>query len=753
MPPLGSYTVYINANYAQLTAGLAKVRSDVTQQMSTLGTMASTAFGVAAGLGLGEIASQVRSFVGGFVTANAEISQYRVSLGVLLQDNKRAITLLTELEQLAASTPFEMGSLMKGVQVLKAYGVETEKLIPMLRVIGDQAAASPEGMERGVYLISLALGQMRGAAKGYGQEIRQLINAGVPVWDLLSKQAGKSIADTQAAVKAGEISGGQAVEMLLAGMAGRTGGMMKVQSQEFFGLLSTLKDELRIFQRTAGFPLFDLLKDKLAGIIDYLQSAKGKLDAMDFAANFRRILDSVIALASNPAVTTGLKFAALLYAGNMVRQFLPTIKQLDDSILAMNVSVKNIGPFFQQLGTNMASVQVRALALNAGIGIVTAGLVLLASAYARSQATGETFGESVLRQTNHLLGLSDALKLLDQSISDEGKTNDIAKKIDEATESGDANEIAKQRNAMGAHAAQIEREIGEIHARAAANDASRNEWAEPGSGQFGPSYEEKERIRFLEQELKRIEFKMRSSNTALSDARFKEESGRMMQRGAKVAGDVNWQGNKGKMADAILRGDLGGVVGILEQAKSIDRDRARFSQSVRQSKRAGRKIDEKFQDEISGRAAARRAEDRARKIKQQKDLVRARIAGRKHRSNFDKRNKWSNKAGQAAGKSAKQNMFQALMTGNLQSAAEQMNRIRVAGEKLEKTERDKDKKASGAKTSGISELYSSIQNSHLNKGKNEELQRQKEIAANTKKTADKQDELIGAVKNIGAVVS
>lgn len=91
--------------------------------------------------------------------------------------------MIGQIQTMAAKTPFRMNDLTQAVVTLKIFGFENQKLIPMMKTIGDAAAASPQGMEDGVKRISYALGQMQSTGNIMKRELRQLALAGVPVFD------------------------------------------------------------------------------------------------------------------------------------------------------------------------------------------------------------------------------------------------------------------------------------------------------------------------------------------------------------------------------------------------------------------------------------------------------------------------------------------------------------------------------------------------------------------------------------------
>lgn len=239
---------------------------------SWLADVSSMMTGTLAASGIASVFDGIKDAIAGMVTGNAQFEQFQTSFEVLLGSAERARAMLQDLSRFAATTPFELPGLIKASQQLLAFGVAGDDVLPMLRSIGDAAAASPDGMEQAVGRITRAIGQMLAKGKITAEEMMQLTEAGVPAWQLLADQMGKSVADVMAEAQRGTLVADQAITTLLAGMDKKYGGMMAKQSQTFGGLWSTMKDNAAAALREIGGPLFDALKNSMAGLGDAMAS-------------------------------------------------------------------------------------------------------------------------------------------------------------------------------------------------------------------------------------------------------------------------------------------------------------------------------------------------------------------------------------------------------------------------------------------------------------------------------------------------
>lgn len=331
----------IRVDRSQMTGEFGGVRN---QLLAMVRDVASVAGGIlsanlVAKLGSG-LAGGLKSLVGQSVSANAELSRFRVTLNVLLGDEKKAGELMKQMISLSAETPFEFAGLLSGIVRLRQAGVEAQRLIPIMQIIGNAAAAAPSGFADASDRIALAIGQILANGRLMGQEVNQLVNAGIPVWKILAEQSGKSIQQIRQQIKSQAITGQQAIDLLLAGMEKRYGGVMLAQSRQFDGLLSTLRDKWKLFAAEAGKPIFDSVLGNLRSVVD-LFNGDGP---MRFARQIASGLTSVLSIVSNIRQTIS---GAL--SGEMLTGFL-SVGSLAAEVLG------NLLRMFTQFGSGVATI-------------------------------------------------------------------------------------------------------------------------------------------------------------------------------------------------------------------------------------------------------------------------------------------------------------------------------------------------------------------------------------------------------------
>lgn len=191
------------------------------------------------------------------VNYNAQMEQYQTSFAVMLGSEEKALELVEELKEKAASTPFEMEDLASVTQLLLNYGLTAEEATDKMLMLGDIAQGDAQKMQR----IATAYGQMSSAGKVSLEDIKQMIEAGFNPLQEISETTGESMESLYDRISKGTIT----VDEITASMERSTaeGGKyfqsMEKQSQTFSGKLSTLKDTINSALGEAFSSVSDIL--------------------------------------------------------------------------------------------------------------------------------------------------------------------------------------------------------------------------------------------------------------------------------------------------------------------------------------------------------------------------------------------------------------------------------------------------------------------------------------------------------------
>jgi tape measure domain-containing protein len=199
--------------------------------------------------------------------------QATISFETMLGSAEKAGTFLQELKDFAATTPFEFPELQTAASSLVAAGINAEKIIPIMTSLGDVTSGMGTGAE-GVKRATVALQQMSNAGRITGEDLNQLRDAGVPVFNILSAATGKTKEELTDMARKGEL-GKKEMEALFTALESGKGleqfnGLMEKQSQSLQGLFSTFKDTLGQGLADAMAPVLPVLKDVLKTVTDVL---------------------------------------------------------------------------------------------------------------------------------------------------------------------------------------------------------------------------------------------------------------------------------------------------------------------------------------------------------------------------------------------------------------------------------------------------------------------------------------------------
>ena len=265
--------------------------------VSAFGTGMGQLAGLAgsAALFFGGIAAGATALAVGGIASAASMEQTTLAFTTMLKGADKAQAFIGEMEAFAAKTPFNFPELANTAKQMKAFGFETEQIIPIMTSIGD-ATSAMGGDAQMVGRVTLALGQMKTKGKATTEEMNQLIETGVFGWTDLAKSIGKSIPETMDMVTKGQVSSAAALDAFTQHSTEAFGGAMDLQSRSFEGLMSNFQDAMGKTQRTMFTPLSDAIKPMMAlagGLLGAIGSGMTKasgstLDMVDVIARVNK---------------------------------------------------------------------------------------------------------------------------------------------------------------------------------------------------------------------------------------------------------------------------------------------------------------------------------------------------------------------------------------------------------------------------------------------------------------------------------
>ena len=198
------------------------------------------------------------------------MEQSAVSFKYLIGSAEDANGFLTALQDFAVSSPLDMQGATKSARMLMTMGVEAENTIGVLRVLTDAAVVAGGDMEDSIYRISLALGQMLQSGTVKAQEIRQLVNANIPIFEILQEELGLTAKQVANIGKEG-INSATAVNAILRGLQKRFHGASTDMQKTLTGALSACKDSFYVLYNIAMQGPFNAIREKVVALSEALQ--------------------------------------------------------------------------------------------------------------------------------------------------------------------------------------------------------------------------------------------------------------------------------------------------------------------------------------------------------------------------------------------------------------------------------------------------------------------------------------------------
>ena len=248
------------------TKELSQSNKAASQNAAALKGVVGQVTALAAGyVGLNQVTQAVRDIF----TTGDKFERLGVQFTALMGSFEEGQKATAWVQEFTKKTPLQLEEVSQAFVKLKAFGLD-----PMdgsMQAIVDQAFKLGGSFQE-VEGISLALGQAWAKQKLQGEEILQLVERGVPVWDLLAQATGKNTQELQKLSTAGKL-GRDTIKALMDEMAKGAAGSAEAQMSLLSGQISNAKDNLAQF--------YNLIST--SGAMDWLKAQLTELNK-EFAA-------------------------------------------------------------------------------------------------------------------------------------------------------------------------------------------------------------------------------------------------------------------------------------------------------------------------------------------------------------------------------------------------------------------------------------------------------------------------------------
>lgn len=186
--------------------------------------------------------SAAEGFISSGIEYNAQIEKYTTGFTNMLGSAEAAQQVMSQIQEDAAKTPFDVASLTQANQYLISAGENASYARNTIMALGDAVSATGGGNDE-LNRMSQNLQQIANTGKATAADIKQFAYAGIDVYGILADYTGKSTAEVQKMT----ISYDLLTQALQAASeeGGRYYNSMDTQSQTMNGRVSTLKDNVK----------------------------------------------------------------------------------------------------------------------------------------------------------------------------------------------------------------------------------------------------------------------------------------------------------------------------------------------------------------------------------------------------------------------------------------------------------------------------------------------------------------------------
>lgn len=280
---------------------------------SFVGTLASNAVG-AAFRGL-------KSGIMGVVEASKSLETIRTQFTTILGSAQLAQKQLEELQDFAATTPFQIEGLSLATRQLLSFGVVQEDVIPTLRQLGDLAAGTGSAIDE----LTIPFGRLVSTQKLTLIELDKFADRGINLFGALSEKTGISLKNIRDEISKGRVPFEAFTEALndLTKKGGTFFGATEAQSKTLSGVLSTLDDNFFNLKSAIGDAFAPSLIEGASELTKIIQNL-----TQTFKDNGPAIASTAAALAKMLIITPSKFIANLLEGDTPVKR----VEELNEEI-------------------------------------------------------------------------------------------------------------------------------------------------------------------------------------------------------------------------------------------------------------------------------------------------------------------------------------------------------------------------------------------------------------------------------------
>ena len=408
--------------------GVSQTARVVEQQGQSIENVFNRIKSVASVAFAGFTAKEIISTLG---TVRGEFQQFEIAFETMLGSGQKAKGMISDLANLAATTPFDMKGVVNGAKQLLAYGFAANEITETMRRLGDVSAGLGLNLQDLTWLYGTTMVQGR----LFTRDLMQFTGRGIPLTEELAKQFGVTKDKVSELVTAGKVGFPEVKKAIesLTNEGGKFGGLMEKQSHSITGQISNIQDSIEMAINDLGTQTEGLMNDALditSKVIDHWKEIGEVILAAASAIGLYKAM--AVSIAAFDTATTNAGYAAEL---SVLESLLPMKEEAKKTDLEEAVAKGQLSAAQAEL---VASKREEVAAYVAELQAQAKAKADAATAAAEEVKALEN---KLAMQDNEVQSLQDAYDAL-QSYTDGQKVETAEIKLNTAV--NERNNIAKQ---------------------------------------------------------------------------------------------------------------------------------------------------------------------------------------------------------------------------------------------------------------------------------------------------------------------
>lgn len=290
--------------------GVSQTARVVEQQGQSIENVFNRIKSVASVAFAGFTAKEIISTLG---TVRGEFQQFEIAFETMLGSGQKAKGMISDLANLAATTPFDMKGVVNGAKQLLAYGFAANEITDTMRRLGDVSAGLGLNLQDLTWLYGTTMVQGR----LFTRDLMQFTGRGIPLTEELAKQFGVTKDKVSELVTAGKVGFPEVKKAIesLTNEGGKFGGLMEKQSHSITGQISNIQDSIEMAINDLGTQTEGLMNDALditSKVIDHWKEIGEVILAAASAIGLYKAI--AVSVAAFESATTNAGYAAELSA-------------------------------------------------------------------------------------------------------------------------------------------------------------------------------------------------------------------------------------------------------------------------------------------------------------------------------------------------------------------------------------------------------------------------------------------------------